>query len=32
MRLRAAVRGRDIADRLLADPRVIRFEVLPDSD
>jgi putative Mg2+ transporter-C (MgtC) family protein len=32
MRLRGAVRGRDIADRLLADPRVIRFEVLPDSD
>jgi len=32
MRLRGGVRGRDIADRLLADPRVIRFEVLPDSD
>lgn len=32
MRLRAGVRGRDIADRLLADPRVIRFEVLPDHD
>ena len=32
MRLRGGVRGRDIADRLLADPRVIRFEVLPDHD
>jgi putative Mg2+ transporter-C (MgtC) family protein len=32
MRLRGKVRGRDIADRLLADPRVVRFEVLPDHD
>jgi putative Mg2+ transporter-C (MgtC) family protein len=32
LRLRAGVRGRDIADRLLADPRVLRFEVLPDHD
>jgi putative Mg2+ transporter-C (MgtC) family protein len=32
LRLKGHVRGRDIADRLLADPRVIRFEVLPDSD
>ncbi|WP_421936583.1 MgtC/SapB family protein [Phenylobacterium sp.] len=32
MRLRGGVRGRDIAERLLADPRVVRFEVLPDSD
>jgi putative Mg2+ transporter-C (MgtC) family protein len=32
MRLRGGVRGRDIADRLLADPRVVRFEVLPDHD
>jgi putative Mg2+ transporter-C (MgtC) family protein len=32
MRLRAGVRGRDIAERLLADPRVVRFEVLPDHD
>jgi putative Mg2+ transporter-C (MgtC) family protein len=32
LRLRAGVRGRDIADRLLADPRVVRFEILPDTD
>lgn len=32
MRLRGKVRGRDLADRLLADPRVVRFEVLPDHD
>lgn len=32
MRLRPGVRGRDIAERLLADPRVVRFEVLPDHD
>jgi len=32
MRLRGGVRGRDIAERLLADPRVVRFEVLPDHD
>lgn len=32
LRLKGGVRGRDIADRLLADPRVVRFEVLPDSD
>lgn len=32
MRLRGKVRGRDLADRLLDDPRVVRFEVLPDSD
>lgn len=32
LRLRGGVRGRDLADRLLADPRVLRFEVLPDHD
>lgn len=32
MRLRGSVRGRHIAERLLADPRVVRFEVLPDHD
>lgn len=32
LRLRGGVRGRDIADRLLADPRVVRFEVMPDHD
>ena len=32
LRLRGGVRGRDIAERLLADPRVVRFEVMPDHD
>ena len=32
LRLRGSVRGRDIAERLLADPRVVRFEVMPDHD
>jgi putative Mg2+ transporter-C (MgtC) family protein len=32
LRLKGKVRGRDIADGLLGDPRVIRFEVMPDSD